>query len=67
VIATYWSEIALGAIGRQPPLPTLAPMLTMLHDPFDTGRVQADVGIVPRPLSATLRDAIEWYRAIGYC
>jgi dihydroflavonol-4-reductase len=67
VIATYLSEVALGALGARPPLPTLAPMLTMLHDSVDVGRVQADLGIVPRPLSATLRDAIEWYRAIGYC
>ncbi len=67
VVATYLSEIALGAIGARPPLPTLAPMLTMLHDSIDVGRVQADLEIVPRPLSATLRDAIEWYRTIGYC
>lgn len=67
VIATYWSEIALGAIGLPPPLPALAPMLTMLHDPFDPSPVQSELGIVPRPLSGTLADAIEWYRQIGYC
>jgi nucleoside-diphosphate-sugar epimerase len=42
-------------------------MLTMLHDSFDPSRVQAELGITPRPLSATLADAIEWYRLIGYC
>jgi dihydroflavonol-4-reductase len=67
VMATYWSEITLGAVGLRPPLPALAPMLTMLHDSFDAGRVQAELGITPRPLSATLADAIEWYRQIGYC
>jgi dihydroflavonol-4-reductase len=67
VIATYWSEIALGALGLRTPLPALAPMLTMLHEAFDQGRVQAEFGITPRPLSATLADAIEWYRRIGYC
>ena len=67
VIATCWTEIALGALGLRPPLPALAPMLTMLHEAFDQGRVQAELGITPRPLSATLADAIEWYRRIGYC
>ena len=67
MIATYWSELALGAIGLPPPLPALAPMLTMLHDSFDSSPIQAELGIVPRPLSGTLRDAIDWYRHIGYC
>lgn len=67
VIATYLSEITLDALGLRSPLPALAPMLTMLHDSFDPGRVQSELGITPRPLSATLTDAIEWYRAIGYC
>ena len=66
-IATYWSEIALGAIGLSPPLPALAPMLTMLHQPFDPDPLQMTLGIVPRPLSQTLTDAIAWYRQIDYC
>jgi dihydroflavonol-4-reductase len=67
VIAAYWSEVALDAIGVSPPLPVLAPMLTMLHDAFDPSSTQTELGIVPRPLSRTLTDAIEWYRQIGYC
>ncbi len=67
VIASYLSEIALGTLGLHPPMPALAPMLTMVHDSFDPGRVQSELGITPRPLSATLTDAIEWYRSIGYC
>jgi nucleoside-diphosphate-sugar epimerase len=67
VIATFWSEIALGTLGLRPPLPALAPMLTMLHDSFDPGRVQSELGVTPRSLSSTLADAIEWYRRIGYC
>jgi dihydroflavonol-4-reductase len=67
MIATYWSELALGAIGLAPPLPALAPMLTMLHDSFEPSRIQSELGIVPRSLSGTLRDAIDWYRQIGYC
>ena len=67
MIATYWSELALGAIGLPPRLPALAPMLTMLHDSFDPSPIQSELGIVPRALSGTLRDAIDWYRQIGYC
>jgi dihydroflavonol-4-reductase len=66
-IATYLSELAFGAIGLPPPLPALAPMLTMLHDSFDPSPLQAELGIVPRALSGTLRDAVDWYRQIGYC
>jgi dihydroflavonol-4-reductase len=67
MIAIYWSELALGAVGLPPPLPALAPMLTMLHDSFDPSPIQSELGIVPRALSGTLRDAIDWYRQIGYC
>jgi dihydroflavonol-4-reductase len=66
-MATYWTEMAFGAIGLPPPLPALAPMLTMLHDSFDPGPVQTELGIVLRPLSRTLVEAIEWYRQIDYC
>lgn len=66
-IASYWSELALGTIGMPPPLPALAPLLTMMHDSFDLGRVQGELGITPRALSATLHDSVEWYRQIGYC
>ena len=66
-ITSYWSEVALGAVGVRPPLPAIAPLLTMLHDSFDISRAQAELGIVPRALSATLREAVEWYRQIGYC
>jgi len=31
------------------------------------GPVQRAVGVVPRALEETLRDAIAWYRGIGYC
>jgi dihydroflavonol-4-reductase len=67
VIAAYWSEVALDAIGLSPPLPVLAPMLTILHDSFDPSSIQTELGIMPGPLSRTLSDAIKWYRQIGYC
>jgi nucleoside-diphosphate-sugar epimerase len=54
-------------MGATPPLPALAPMLTMLHDSFDPSDLQMELDITPRPLSQTLTDAIDWYRQIGYC
>ena len=66
-IASYWSELALGAAGLRAPLPAIAPLLTMMHDAFDAGRAQGELGITPRALSATLRDTVAWYRQIGYC
>jgi dihydroflavonol-4-reductase len=67
VVATYLNEVMAGATGSIPPLPALAPMLTMLHDSFDPSDLQVELGIAPRPLSRTLTDAIDWYRQIGYC
>ncbi len=67
VIAAWWGEVAATAAGIRPPLPALAAMLTMLHDSFDLSAAQRDLGVTPRPLSATLADTIAWYRRIGYC
>lgn len=65
--AAWWIEAAFGAIGRQPPVPALAAILTLMHDASDPSPLQLDLGGAPRPLSATLADTIAWYRAIGYC
>ncbi|HLW70465.1 MAG TPA: NAD-dependent epimerase/dehydratase family protein [Candidatus Binataceae bacterium] len=67
VVATYLSEVALGAIGVEPPLPALIAMLTYIHGYLAPSAAQVDLGLVPRPLSRTLLETIEWYRAIGYC
>jgi dihydroflavonol-4-reductase len=67
VIATWFSEMTLGALGVEPPLPALVAMLTYIHGYLPPSTVQIDLGLVPRPLSRTLLETIEWYRAIGYC
>jgi len=67
VITTYLSEVTLGAIGVEPPLPALIAMLTYIHGYLPPSIAQVDLGLVPRPLSRTLLETIEWYRAIGYC
>jgi dihydroflavonol-4-reductase len=67
VAAAWWSEAAFGALGRRPPLPALAAILTAMHDARDPSPLQLDLGSAPRPLSATLADTLAWYRSIAYC
>lgn len=59
--AAAWTlELAApGAISPPLLLPTL---LTLLQSPLQVGSTQRALGAAPRPLSATLRDAIAWYR-----
>jgi dihydroflavonol-4-reductase len=67
LIASYFSEVALGIAGLRSPMPALAPMLTSLYEPFTPGPIQRELGVNPRPLSATLVESINWYRTLNYC
>jgi hypothetical protein len=67
VIATYLSELTLGAMGVEPPLPALIAMLTYMHGYLAPSAAQIDLGLALRPLSRTLLETIEWYRTISYC
>jgi dihydroflavonol-4-reductase len=67
LIASYFSELALGIAGVRSPMPALAPMLTSLYEPFTPDSTQRELGVNPRALSGTLADSIAWYRRIGYC
>jgi dihydroflavonol-4-reductase len=67
VVASYWTEITMEMAGLRPPLPALAAMLTYMHEWLPASRTQTELGIVPRPLSATITDSIKWYAEIGYC
>jgi dihydroflavonol-4-reductase len=67
VVTTYFSELALGAVGLKPPLPALVAMLTYMHGYLTPSPRQTELGLVLRPLSRTLLETIDWYRAIGYC
>jgi len=67
VIATYLTELALGALRVETPLPALIAMLTYMHDYLAPSVAQEELGVVLRPLSATLLESIAWYRLIGYC
>jgi dihydroflavonol-4-reductase len=67
VVGAYLTELALGALRIETPLPALIAILTYMHGFLAPSRAQEDLGVDLRPLSATLLDAITWYRAIGYC
>jgi nucleoside-diphosphate-sugar epimerase len=67
VIGTYLSEAISTRLEMTPILPALIAMLTYMHGYMAPSPAQIDLNLTLRPLSATLRDTIAWYRAISYC
>jgi len=59
-------EAGWGALGLNSPVPSLPSLLARYSYPMTPGTAQEQLGIVPRPLSETLRDAINWYASAGY-
>jgi hypothetical protein len=48
-------------------VPALGSLLVLDGYPLQPGPEQRALGVLPRPLDDTLRDAIAWYRSIGTC
>jgi len=67
MLGTYWMELAFSAIGRQPPLHAGGMMMAAAFDHDLPSSALVELGVVPRDLSETIVDSIEWYREIGYC
>jgi nucleoside-diphosphate-sugar epimerase len=63
---SYWAEAAFGLAGRRSPVPALPMLLVRYSYPMEPSAAQRQLGGSVRSLSATLRDAIAWYRDIGY-
>ncbi len=61
------AEAGWALLGRPSPVPALGSLLVLDGYPMQPGAAQRALGVAPRPLDDTLRDAIAWYRAIGYC
>ena len=61
------TEAGWALLGRPSPVPALGSLLVLDGYPMQPGTVQRSLGVVPRPLDDTLRDAIAWYRSIGWC
>lgn len=64
---SYWTEIMFNMLGQQTPIISTGMMMATATDYLHSSRVMEDLGIRSRPLSETIRDAIKWYRTIGYC
>lgn len=64
VLAT---EALLPFADRPVPAPLLATMLLLEQEWMTPSQAQRDLGVDLHPLSATIRDAVAWYRRLGYC
>jgi hypothetical protein len=64
VRAAAWT-IELATLGTVVPPVLLPTLLALRHTPLPVRAAQRALGAAPRPLSATLRDAIAWHRGSG--
>ena len=60
-------EIGLSLVRQRNPMPSLSLMLAEEFSNLPIALRQFELGIEPRPLSATIADAIRWYRQVGAC
>jgi dihydroflavonol-4-reductase len=67
LLSSYVAELTLAVLGQRSPLPSLFAMLACEYEGVESHAVQRILGVTPRPLAETLRDAVEWYRHLGYC
>jgi dihydroflavonol-4-reductase len=67
IAGAYLAELMWGAVDEQTPLPAGGMMMARLFDYMAPSEQLQELEITPRSLSETIKDAIEWYRQIGYC
>jgi dihydroflavonol-4-reductase len=67
MFTSYLTELLYSAMGQQTPIISAGMMMATAIDYLDRPSALSETGIAPRPLAETIRDAITWYRAIGYC
>ena len=63
----WWTDALAGALGQTPPFPSLPFLLLCACHAMRPFPEQRALGLTPRPLDATINDALRWYRRIGYC
>lgn len=63
----YWTDVMFGALGQSAPFPSLPFLLLCECRAMSMSAAQQKLGLATRPLEATLRDALSWYRSIDYC
>ncbi len=62
---SYLAEGALALLGRPSPSPALIPLLLCEQSWLTPSRAQTELGVVPRPLSATIADTVAWHRRLA--
>jgi dihydroflavonol-4-reductase len=67
MIGSYLLEVGYSMLGQQTPVISAGMMMATAIDYLEAGSALDELGIVPRPLAESVRDAIKWYRMIGYC
>ena len=63
----WWTEAGWALLGRPSPVPALGTLLLLDSHAMEAGPAQQALDLQPRPLATTLRDALAWYRQLGYC
>ena len=66
ILPSIWLEAAWSAAGRESPLPSILPILICEQEWLEPDAAQRELGGAPRPLADTVKDALAWYRRIGY-
>jgi dihydroflavonol-4-reductase len=65
--AAYASELIADVFTHQRPAATITGVrLAARWMHFDASRSLADLDLTPRPVHESLRDAVAWYRRIGW-
>lgn len=66
--AAYVSEFAADVFTGETPAATVTGVrLTRRRMHFDASRSLAELGLTPRPVADTLREAVGWFREQGWC
>jgi dihydroflavonol-4-reductase len=65
--AAYADEFIADVFTQQPPVATVTGVkLTRRSMRFDPSSSLSDLGLRPRPVEQSLRDAFDWFRAVGW-
>jgi dihydroflavonol-4-reductase len=65
--AAYADEFIADVVTHRPPVATVTGVkLTRRSMRFDPSSSLTELGLRPRPVEQSLRDAFEWFRAVGW-
>ena len=67
MVGSYLMELVYSMLGEQTPIISAGMMMATAVDYLQADSALNALGITPRPLTDTIKDAITWYRTIGYC